>query len=208
MLSRKEHTKEQTQELVLHTATKLFCSLGYAGTTTSLIAAQAGISEATIFKYFQSKDNLLHQIGSSAICQIGDWFSCEPLEIALSSSHGDSLRPFIEALLLERLHFIDEHFEPVKILLIEMQYSPAMKEKFTKQLLPRIYEHFGHVRHLLMAKVPITEEQAETIIRLLGGLVVTFILQKYLFDITLTDEEIRSQMDYSLNLLEESIIHH
>ena len=59
-----------------------------------------------------------------------------------------------------------------------------------------------------MDKAPITEEQAETIIRLLGGLAVTFILQKYLFDITLTDEEIRSQMDYSLNLLEESIIHH
>lgn len=208
MLSRKEHTKEQTQELVLHTATKLFCSLGYAGTTTSLIAAQTGISEATIFKYFQSKDNLLHQIGSSAICQISDWFSCEPLEVALNSSRDDSLRPFIEALLLERLHFIDEHFEPVKILLIEMQYSPAMKEKFTKQLLPRIYDHFSHVRHLLMDKAPITEEQAETIIRLLGGLAVTFILQKYLFDITLTDEEIRSQMDYSLNLLEESIIHH
>ena len=208
MLSRKEHTKEQTQELVLHTATKLFCSLGYAGTTTSLIAAQAGISEATIFKYFQSKDNLLHQIGSSAICQISDWFSCEPLEVALNSSRDDSLRPFIEALLLERLHFIDEHFEPVKILLIEMQYSPAMKEKFTKQLLPRIYDHFSHVSHLLMDKAPITEEQAETIIRLLGGLAVTFILQKYLFDITLTDEEIRSQMDYSLNLLEESIIHH
>lgn len=208
MLSRKEHTKEQTQELVLHTATKLFCSLGYAGTTTSLIAAKAGVSEATIFKYFQSKDNLLHQIGSSAVGQIGDWFSCEALDMALVSSKSSSLHPFIEALLLERLHFIDEHFEPVKILLIEMQYSPAMKEKFTKQLLPKIYEHFGHIRHLLMAKAPITEEQAETIIRLLGGLVVTFILQKYLFDITLTDDEIREQMDYSLNLLEESIIHH
>ena len=208
MLSRKEHTKEHTQELVLNTATKLFCSLGYAGTTTSLIAAQAGISEATIFKHFQSKDNLLHQIGSSAVCQISDWFSCEPLQLALNSSQSDSLRPFIESLLLERLHFIDEHFEPVKLLLIEMQYSPAMKEKFTKHLLPKIYEHFSQVRHLLMARAPITEDQAEAIIRLLGGLVVTFILQKYLFDITLTDEDIRNQMDYSLNLLEESIIHH
>ena len=204
MLSRKEHT----QELVLHTATKLFCSLGYANTTTSLIAAQAGVSEATIFKHFQSKDNLLHQIGSTAVCQIGNWFSCESLQLALNSSQSSSLRPFIESLLLERLHFIDEHFEPVKILLIEMQYSSTMKEKFTEQLLPKIYEHFNEVRHLLMEKVPITEEQAETIIRLLGGLVVTFILQKYLFNISLTDEEIRTQMDYTLNLLEDSVIHH
>ena len=59
-----------------------------------------------------------------------------------------------------------------------------------------------------MERVPITEEQAETIIRLLGGLVVTFILQKYLFNISLTDEEIRTQMNYTLNLLEDSVIHH
>lgn len=44
---------------VLKAALKLFSTQGYDGTSTAQIAKMSGMSQATIFKYFKSKDELL-----------------------------------------------------------------------------------------------------------------------------------------------------
>ncbi|KRO00610.1 TetR/AcrR family transcriptional regulator [Companilactobacillus kimchiensis] len=44
---------------VLQAAIKLFSVQGYDGTSTAQIAESSGMSQATIFKYFKSKDDLL-----------------------------------------------------------------------------------------------------------------------------------------------------
>lgn len=43
-------------------ARRLFAQNGYDDTSTKEIAAQAGVSEALIFKHFQNKDNLLSHL--------------------------------------------------------------------------------------------------------------------------------------------------
>ena len=46
----------------LSAAIELFSRQGYNGTSTAQIAEKAGISQATIFKYFKTKDDLLSEI--------------------------------------------------------------------------------------------------------------------------------------------------
>ena len=49
------------RERILESAATLFGAHGYRGTTTRLIAAEAGVSEVTLFRIFGTKDELLRE---------------------------------------------------------------------------------------------------------------------------------------------------
>lgn len=60
---RREAHKRATRLALLEAAARLFAEGGYAGTTVQQIAAAAGVTERTFFRYFGSKDELLaHRI--------------------------------------------------------------------------------------------------------------------------------------------------
>jgi TetR/AcrR family transcriptional regulator len=51
-----------TEERILDAALKVFASDGYAGATTRKIAQEANVAEMTLFRKFQSKENLLREV--------------------------------------------------------------------------------------------------------------------------------------------------
>ncbi len=52
---------------ILETARKLFSTKGYSAVTTREIAKEANVNEVTIFRLFQSKENLFEQVISQII---------------------------------------------------------------------------------------------------------------------------------------------
>jgi AcrR family transcriptional regulator len=52
---------------ILLAAAKAFAERGFHATTTRDIAAQAGLSSAALYVYFRSKEEVLHQIATSAL---------------------------------------------------------------------------------------------------------------------------------------------
>jgi AcrR family transcriptional regulator len=61
-----EKMKKSTKERVLEAATNLLVKRGAQATTTRQIAEDAEVNEVTLFRNFQSKDNLLSQV----ICNV------------------------------------------------------------------------------------------------------------------------------------------
>ena len=55
----RQRQKENTKELILNTAYKLFAEKGYANTTMRFLAKEAGVGLGTIFKHFPDKPSLL-----------------------------------------------------------------------------------------------------------------------------------------------------
>lgn len=53
---------EEKRSAILATATRLFAQDGYGGTPLARIATQAGVSTATVFKQFPTKDDLFEAI--------------------------------------------------------------------------------------------------------------------------------------------------
>ena len=53
---------EQTRENIMNAAQELFAESGYAAVTTKEIAKNAGISEVTLYRYFDSKRSLFNAI--------------------------------------------------------------------------------------------------------------------------------------------------
>lgn len=68
--SRRSLQAAQTRDAVVHAAMERFSSTGWAGTTLTDIAAQAGVSVETIYKGFGSKKGLLRATIDAAI--VGD----------------------------------------------------------------------------------------------------------------------------------------
>lgn len=51
-----------TEQRILDAALKVFASEGYTGATTRRIAEEANVAEVTLFRKFQSKENLLKEV--------------------------------------------------------------------------------------------------------------------------------------------------
>lgn len=53
---------DETEQRILDAAMSVFANEGYEGATTRKIAEMAGVNEVTLFRRFQSKENILRQI--------------------------------------------------------------------------------------------------------------------------------------------------
>jgi AcrR family transcriptional regulator len=62
----RERQKEERRRAIAASAIALFAGRGYAGTTLEEIAARAGVSVPTIFKYFASKQEILLEMLAAA----------------------------------------------------------------------------------------------------------------------------------------------
>lgn len=58
--------QEETEERIVIAAAELFAERGYVGTTTSTIAAKAGVNEVTLFRRFGSKEGILRALSRIA----------------------------------------------------------------------------------------------------------------------------------------------
>lgn len=56
----RERKKQQTRELIAETARRLFIERGFDAVTVAAIARAADVSEATIFNYFPTKEDLFY----------------------------------------------------------------------------------------------------------------------------------------------------
>lgn len=197
--------KEKTMQNIIDSTIKLFSSKGYNATTTALIAKDAGVSEAIIFKHFGNKENLLKEIGALAIGNIIENISLIPLIKNIESSRHYPLRDFIKSIMLERLDFFEKNAELIKLLLIEMQYSPNLKQQTSEILFPKVFETLEYIKVLIQQKTNVSEERTNTIGRIFLGFTQSIVLQKYLFGVEVSHDEICKELDDVLNLIEDSI---
>ena len=70
--SKRERQREERRSQILDAALVVFSQKGYHATNVSDVAAQAGVSQGTIYWYFESKDELFHAALLSAFMDIGE----------------------------------------------------------------------------------------------------------------------------------------
>jgi AcrR family transcriptional regulator len=61
---------DKTRKRILDAAAKLFCELGYAGTTVREIGKEARIEAGSIYYYFSSKDDIISEILDIAMSEL------------------------------------------------------------------------------------------------------------------------------------------
>ena len=123
----KRMRREERREQILESALTVFIEKGYNGSTTVDIAKEADISEVTLFRHFDSKK----QIFMDAIEPI----LITSLKESLVASRDLEPMEKLEYILKNRISFISEHHEVIKLILMESQINPEIADfNFVNQI--------------------------------------------------------------------------
>ncbi len=108
--------KKNSRERIVAGARELFAEKGYQATSISEIATTAGLSEGAIYRYFNSKEDLLLACVKPALDDSLDLIKQKDLAVS-------DLRSFTRLLLEKRLALFHKHYLSYKILFTEAYFN-------------------------------------------------------------------------------------
>ncbi|MFC6253601.1 TetR/AcrR family transcriptional regulator [Secundilactobacillus hailunensis] len=181
-------------------ALELFSKQGFDGTSTMAIAKNAGISQATIFKYFKTKDDLLTAILKPMI----DHLLPEYREDFLSDiPKPASLRDAVHFLVRNRYEFVKQNKEVALIFLTQIMTNAntrAMFQTFMKETAPMFIDNiYGELKKSGSLR---TELAPVAVLRTISGQLLTYFIQQ---QVLLPDAKFDEDAD--LQTIEDLIVH-
>lgn len=120
--------KEETRKKIMDIALKLFSEQGYYGTTTKMIAQEAGINEITLFRHFGSKENLFQETTESYVRGID----------IKNEVHRLIRQDFAESIMEISKDYLDFCYQNEQMYKIQMRLSDE-EQQFTRLKLSRVF---------------------------------------------------------------------
>jgi AcrR family transcriptional regulator len=169
---------EARRAQILDAAAVVFAEKGFHRATTKEIARTAGVSEGTIYNYFDSKADLLIGI-MTRLAEL------EHLDQELADALQSDAQDFLVAIFRQRMGLVQQKDETIQAIMPEIFVNPALRERFYQQfaqptttLLEQYIQarvELGHIRPL---NVPLA-------VRAVQGMFVGLVVLRILGDETL-----------------------
>lgn len=165
------------KRLAVLSAIELFSKQGYDGTSTMAIAKHAGISQATIFKYFKTKQALLKFMLTPIVTNIlpnyrQEFFSSLPKKT--------TLRTIIDFVVRDRYRFLENNRDVVMIFFSQVLTGGDVKSlvmSFVKDSEASFVDNFYGT---LKATGELSSDVTPLVLlRTIGGQLLTYFLQTY-----------------------------
>ncbi len=143
---------DKTEKKILNAAIRVFASEGYEGATTRRIAEAADVNELTLFRKFQSKENILRAVitGNREVI-------LKTLDPVLSMEKEKDIETSVRALGRGLMKVMRERINLMVILIAEGRRNPEVAqilESVVQAIVVRISEYFefqiknGKMRHI------------------------------------------------------------
>lgn len=171
----KEERMPPGKKKTLESAIKLFAKQGYNGTSTLQIAKEAGVSQATVFKYFKTKEDLLYAIILPVIPKLFSRFLGR-------IQKAKSVQELISYIVRDRFEFLEENKNTVKIVFSELLTNEELKKQLLSSI-SKIFEEFNIAELIKKYKKtnPEINDELTTaeIIRSFAGPIMTYSAQRF-----------------------------
>jgi AcrR family transcriptional regulator len=171
------------RDQILDAATMVFAEKGFGRATTKAIASAAGISEGTIYNYFDSKAEIL--VGLLARLNESD-----RREADLAGGLDDDPRVFFEAYLRHRLEILWPNLDALRATLPELMVNAELREAYRRDVLAPTMALGEQLFEALIAEGKLRDFDASLVTRAIAGTVLGLLLLQLL-----GDEEIGSRRD-------------
>lgn len=191
ILSSQSEKRTVKQQRIVESAIRLFAEKGYSNTSTAEIAKVAEVSEASIFKQYGTKDNLLLSLIVPYIKEFFPSMANEAFDQNISNANS-TFEGFLRAFLINRVEFILENKEIFQVLIKELIY----KEELKNELLPFLSEiaisHMKKFIELFKERGELIDIPIDRILKLLFTFIGGFVATRFvLFNMeSISDEEI------------------
>ena len=171
----KEEKMPPGKKKTIEAAIKLFAKQGYNGTSTLQIAKVAGVSQATVFKYFKTKEDLLYSITLPVLPKLY-------LVFLGRVQNANSIQELIRYIVRDRFEFLEENSNTVKILYSEILTNENLKKQVIESTL-EIFDEFDikKILHNYKKINPEINENLTTaeIMRSFAGPIITYVAQRF-----------------------------
>jgi AcrR family transcriptional regulator len=131
---------EEIEQRILDAAMNVFFEKGYDGATTRKIAEKAGVNEVTLFRRFQSKENILLAVIAERHEAV-----LRALDSILLIENGTRLADCLRSLGHELTQFINERVGWIVLLIREGRRWPELQEALSsipKAIVERLVSYF------------------------------------------------------------------
>ena len=168
----------------LAAAKTLFAKQGYQKTTTQEIADLAGVSQATVFKYFSTKEGLLEAIFAGLVQDSKDGFFNQIPEVT-------TIEELVDLVVSDRLDFFRDHHEEIRIMFQEYLTNSVNYDKLQQIFKTALAAISKAVQKIRQRETKLNPVLTETdIVRTIVGFLGTYVLQSYSAPLTaLPDKE-------------------
>lgn len=133
----KRLTKEQREAQILDAATKVFASKGFRAATTREIATVAGVSEGTIYNYFDSKYDLLIAMSQR--------LALESLQQLDQLPPQEDVRAYVTALVKDRFDLLTKNMDLIRALMPEVLVDDELRQAYAEQVLSPALSYLGQL---------------------------------------------------------------
>ncbi len=182
------------REQILEAATRVFAERGFRRATTREVARAAGVSEGTIYNYFEDKDALLMAI-------LGRLNETERRAEDFEEGMAADFRGFLEGYLRRRMSFIWENREVFRIVLSELLVDAGLRETYLRGVMgPTMKIAEEHFR-LRAERGEVRASDVALSVRALAGTVLGVLVLGLL-----GDEEVISRWDDVPGVLAELVV--
>ena len=183
----------------LEAAIILFGKKGYNGTSTLEIAKAAGVSQATVFKYFRTKEDLLISIIAPILPRLFSNFLGRVKNI-----NTITVKEIIHYIVRDRFRFMKENKDIIKIIFSEILTNEQLKQKiiigveevFKERRLDEFFEYVKQNNPEINKELTLPE-----IMRPIAGGLITYFIQSFIvFDGVSCETE-----EHDLDMIERQI---
>jgi AcrR family transcriptional regulator len=131
---------DKVEERILDSAMKVFSIDGYKGATTIKIASEANVNEITIFRKFNSKENLLKMV-----IEKNNLETLEKLDSILCREKNVDTEICVKTLGINLKKLLDDRMDFIIMLMIEGRKRPELNQLyclFRKKMLEHLRDYF------------------------------------------------------------------
>lgn len=169
---------DERRQQIIRLAIELFSKKGFRGTTTKEIAQAAGVSEAIIFRHFETKEELYSAIIDDCACVN----SANPLEKLIESFQTKDDRTVFATLALEILNFHDENPAFQRLLLHSALEGHKLSQMFWDTMILHVYDVLGGYISQRQAEGAFRVMNPKIAVRAFIGMVIHHSINNHLWD--------------------------
>ena len=175
---------DSRREQIIRTAFDLFSKKGFNGTTTKDIAASLGVSEATVFKYFATKDELYQAILDIKNCgddfhQGHKWHDNPDLIQAVEEKNDEKV---FYTFALQALNKHHENQAFMRMILFSALENHSLAECYYRGFITEIYDFFASYIRKRQEDGVFKKIEPKTVVRAFLGMLVHHSLNNILWD--------------------------
>jgi AcrR family transcriptional regulator len=183
------------REQIVGAATRVFAEKGFRRATTREVARAAGVSEGTIYNYFEDKDALLLAI-------LDRLNETERRAADFDDGMAMDFRGFLEQYLRRRMTLIWENRDVFRVVLSEMLVNVDLRERYLRYVVDPTMRIAEENFRLRMEQGEARETDAPLAMRSVAGAVLGVLVLGLL-----GDEEINSRSDEVPDVLAGLLLH-